>query len=109
MPIIIDLPQPREPNRPDRREGAPYSSLANIIQIFIIRSVLIVPGRLVFYMAFKTISRLYISGKNTVRWGKKIIYKFTLPAGAEDAFGVATGIFRSLQGLRPLRRFAAIP
>ena len=29
-------------------------------------------------------------------------------AGAEDAFGVFTGIFRSLQGLRPLRRSAAI-
>ena len=30
-------------------------------------------------------------------------------AGGDDAFGVATGIFPSLQGLRPLRRFAAIP
>ena len=30
-------------------------------------------------------------------------------AGGEDAFGVPTGIFPSLQGLRPLRRFAAIP
>ena len=30
-------------------------------------------------------------------------------AGAEDAFGVFTGIFPSLQGLRPLRRYAAIP
>ena len=30
-------------------------------------------------------------------------------AGGEAAFGVTTGIFPSLQGLRPLRRFAAIP
>ena len=30
-------------------------------------------------------------------------------AGGEDAFGVTTGIFPSLQGLRPLRRKAAIP
>lgn len=30
-------------------------------------------------------------------------------AGGDDAFGVATGIFPSLQGLRPLRRCAAIP
>jgi len=30
-------------------------------------------------------------------------------AGEEDAFGVTTGIFSSLQGLRPLRRKAAIP
>lgn len=30
-------------------------------------------------------------------------------AGGDDAFGVATGIFPSLQGLRPLRRYAAIP
>ena len=29
-------------------------------------------------------------------------------AGGKDAFGVSTGIFPSLQGLRPLRRFAAI-
>ena len=29
-------------------------------------------------------------------------------AGAEDAFGVVTCIFRSLQGLRPLRLYAAI-
>ena len=31
------------------------------------------------------------------------------PSGGDDAFGVATGIFPSLQGLRPLRRYAAIP
>ena len=30
-------------------------------------------------------------------------------AGGGDAFGAATGIFPSLQGLRPLRRYAAIP
>ena len=30
-------------------------------------------------------------------------------AGGEAAFGVTTGIFPSLQGLRPLRRKAAIP
>ena len=30
-------------------------------------------------------------------------------AGREAAFGVPTGIFPSLQGLRPLRRCAAIP
>lgn len=30
-------------------------------------------------------------------------------AGGSDAFGAATGIFPSFQGLRPLRRFAAIP
>ena len=30
-------------------------------------------------------------------------------AGGEDAFDVPTGIFPSLQGLRPLRRKAAIP
>ena len=77
MPIIAQNTNPTNPDRLDRLEGTAILSLADPFQLFVKKTIGVIPRRLELSLASYAIQSLYLSTTNAIFRRQQFLCKFS--------------------------------